>query len=59
MQDNLISQNELARRLGISRSTVTKLRKEGRIVPVFEGARLIRFDYAETVKRLRAEGVKG
>ena len=57
MQDNLISQAELARRLGVSRSTMTRWRKEGKIVPVFEGDSLIRFDYAETVKRLQAKEV--
>ena len=58
MQDNLISQAELARRLGVSRSTMTRWRKEGKIVPVFEGDRLLRFDYAETVKRLQAKEVE-
>lgn len=47
MADELITQDELARRLGVSTHTVARWRRRGLIPSRRLGTRLLRFDYHE------------
>ena len=47
----LITENELSKRLGLSKVTLHKLRKEGNI-PFCKIGRTIRYNYSEVVKSM-------
>lgn len=47
----LITENELSRRLGLSKVTLHKLRKEENI-PFYKIGRTIRYNYSEVVKSM-------
>ena len=47
----LITENELSKRLGLSKVTLHKLRKEGNI-PFCKIGRTIRYNYSEVVKTM-------
>ena len=48
----LITENELSKRLGLSKVTLHKLRKEGNI-PYCRLGRTIRYNYSEVVKSMK------
>jgi len=50
----LLSQNELADRIGVSRQLIAYWRKSGRISPVFQVGQTIRYDYHEVLRQLEA-----
>jgi excisionase family DNA binding protein len=52
----LLKPFELAERLKVSRATITKWRRSGRIPTIKINATVYRFDYAEVVAALRRNG---
>jgi len=49
---NIITEKELSKRLGISKVTLHKYRKEGKI-PFSQVGRTIRYDYKEVIETLK------
>ena len=54
LEYNIITENELSSRLGISKVTLHKYRKEGKI-PFSQIGRTIRYDYKAVLKKINRE----
>ena len=52
LEYNIITEKELSKRLGISKVTLHKYRKQGKI-PFFKVDRTIRYDYKEVMETLK------
>jgi excisionase family DNA binding protein len=52
LEYNIITEKELSKRLGISKVTLHKYRKEGKI-PFSQVGRTIRYDYKEVMETLK------
>ena len=52
LEYNIITEKELSKRIGISKVTLHKYRKEGKI-PFFKVDRTIRYDYKEVMETLK------
>ena len=52
LEYNIITEKELSKRLGISKVTLHKYRKQGKI-PFFKVDRTIRYDYKEVMDTLK------
>ena len=52
LEYNIITEKELSKRLGISKVTLHKYRKQGKI-PFFKVDRTIRYDYKEVMEKLK------
>ncbi|MHC9615437.1 helix-turn-helix transcriptional regulator [Corynebacterium diphtheriae] len=57
MTENLLTTKEVAARLGIAKSTVTKRVREGRITPVLRLPKATLFD-AKQIEKLAKEGAR-
>lgn len=57
MTENLLTTKEVAARLGIAKSTVTKRVREGRITPVLRLPKATLFD-AKQIEKLAKEGTR-
>lgn len=49
---DIISENELSKRIGISKVTLHKFRKSG-VIPFIKANRTIRYDYKEVLESLK------
>ena len=52
LEYNIITEKELSKRLGISKVTLHKYRKQGKI-PFFKVDRTIRYDYKEVMETIK------
>ena len=52
LEYNIITEKELSKRIGISKVTLHKYRKEGKI-PFSKVGRIIRYDYKEVIDALK------
>jgi len=52
LEYNIITEKELSKRIGISKVTLHKYRKQGKI-PFFKVDRTIRYDYKEVMETLK------